>query len=350
MSELKDGNLVEKSKQLVWARFNHYNAGELRLLETYLSRINPRDPDSSTVQFTLAEYAALMELPDLRAEQVKPYLRHFIESSVTIPIDPGNRKRTQFIVYSLFCRGSCLYDENLRQYIISISCNPELKDIFFNLAESRYIRYRLRYTKDMKSQYSIRLYSMLRDWLNKGSYTIPIEQLREDLGAKEKSYSQFRRFREWVIDRAVAEINAISDLKVTYTKIKKGRSVTDICFKIKLKPTQKAIESQVMETVAEHGGEWYAEAMGHNISPESALKLAQLVNSKISKLHPGIPADQREQATRDTLHAAYKSLLPNSREPADNPAGYLWSVLEKGAAIDDYLPIAYTLNFPENAE
>lgn len=350
MLELKDGNLVEKSKQLVWARFNHYTAGELRLLETYLSRINPRDPDSSTVQFTLAEYAALMELPDLRAEQVKPYLRHFIESSVTIPIEPENRKRTQFTILSLFCEGTCLYNEDLRQYVISISCNPKLQDVFFNLAESRYIRYRLRYTKDMKSQYSIRLYSMLRDWLNKGSYTVPIEQLREDLGAKEKSYSQFRRFREWVIDRAVAEINAISDLKVSYTKIKKGRSVTDICFKIKLKPTQKAIESQDKETLAEHGGEWYAEAMGHDISPESAWKLAQLVNCKISELHPNIFADQREQATRDTLHAAYKNLLSGSREPADNPAGYLWSVLERGAAIDDFLPIAYTLNFPKNTE
>ena len=40
MAELRDGNLVEKSKRLVWARFNHYTAGEMRLLETYLSRFS----------------------------------------------------------------------------------------------------------------------------------------------------------------------------------------------------------------------------------------------------------------------------------------------------------------------
>ena len=74
MPELRDGNLVEKSKRLVWAQFNNYTAGELRLLETYLSRINPRDPESGTVQFALVEYSALMGLPDLRAEQVKPCL------------------------------------------------------------------------------------------------------------------------------------------------------------------------------------------------------------------------------------------------------------------------------------
>ena len=44
MSDIKGGNLVEKSRQLVWAKFTDYTAGELRLLEVYLSRINPRDP------------------------------------------------------------------------------------------------------------------------------------------------------------------------------------------------------------------------------------------------------------------------------------------------------------------
>ena len=342
MSDLKDGNLIEKSKRLVWAQFDSYTAGELRLLETYLSRINPRDPDSGTVQFTLAEYAALMGLPDLRAEQVKPYLKHFVSSSVSIPVDPSNRKRTQFAVFPLFCEGTCLYDEDLRQYCISISCNPKLQDVFFNLAESRYIRYRLRYTKDMKIQYSIRLYGMLRDWLPKGAYTVPIERLREDLGANEKSYSQFRRFREWVIDRAVSEINSISDLKVTYTNIKKGRSVTDICFKIKLKPTQKSIEAQAKELPTEHTGAWYAEVLGGEIVPDSALKLAQLVKDKLADLHPDIPLDQRDLAAKDVLKQAYQSLLPSDKEPApNNPAGYLWSVLNNGAAIDEYLPVSY---------
>lgn len=343
MPELRDGNLVEKSKRLVWAQFNNYTAGELRLLETYLSRINPRDPESGTVQFALVEYSALMGLPDLRAEQVKPYLKHFVESSVVIPINPENRKRTQYAVFPLFCEGTCLYDEDLRQYVISISCNPKLQDVFFNLAESRYIRYRLRYTKDMKSQYSILLYGMLRDWLHKGEYTVPIGQLREDLGATESSYKVLRDFTRRVLDPAVSEITGLSDLKVTYTKIKKGRSVTDICFKIKLKPTQKAIEAQATAMPQEHGGEWFAEGMGADISPESAWKLALLVKDKLADLHPDIPADQHDNATREILQRAYSTLLPANKEPApENPAGYLWSVLCRGAAIDDYLPMTYT--------
>lgn len=340
MAELKDGNLIEKSKRLVWAQFDNYTAGELRLLETYLSRINPRDPDSGTVQFALTEYAALMELPDLRAEQVKPYLKHFVGSSVSIPIDPSNRKRTQFSVFPLFCRGTCLYDENLRQYVISISCNPELKDVFFNLAESRYIRYRLRYTKDMKSQYSIRLYGMLRDWLPKGTYTIPVERLREDLGATDPSYRSFKPFRVRVIDPAVSEINDLSDLKVTYTKITKGRKITDVSFKIKLKPTQKTIEAQAKEMPQEHGGEWYAEVLGAEVSPAQALKLARLAKAKLTELHPDIPVDQHDQAARDILQRAYQAQIESGRN-MDDTGAYLWGVLSNSTAIDDYLPWEY---------
>lgn len=339
MSDLRDGNLVEKSKRLVWARFNQYTAGEMRLLETYLSRINPRDPESSRVQFTLAEYKELLGRPELDVRNVKPQLDHFLGNVVTI--EGIKNGAPAWDMYTLFTRASCLYDEDLRQYVISINCNPELRSVFFNLAEDGYIRYRLRYTKDMKSQYSIKLYGILRDWLHKGSYTVPIERLREDLGAIEKSYLQFRRFREWVIDRAISEINELSDLKVTYTKIKKGRSVTDICFKIKLKPTQKAIEAHAKEMPQEHGGEWYAEAMSRDITPEAAWKLAVLVKDKITMLHPDIPLEQHDHAAKDILQRAYLAQAEADRDIHDT-AAYLWSILSNGAAIDDYLPIAYT--------
>lgn len=338
MAELRDGNLVEKSKRLVWARFNHYTAGEMRLLETYLSRINPRDPESSRVQFTLAEYKELLGRPELDVRNVRPQLDHFLGNVVTI--EGIKNGAPAWEMYTLFTRATCLYDEELRQYVISINCNPELRSVFFDLAEDGYIRYRLRYTKDMKSQYSIKLYGMLRDWLHKGSYTVPVERLREELGATEKSYLQFRRFREWVIDRAVSEINSLSDLKVTYTRIKKGRNVTDICFKIKLKPPQKAIEAQAKEVPGEHGGDWFAEVLGSELSPAQAMRLARLAKAKLAELHPEIPVDQHDQAARDLLQRAYQAQIESERN-MDDTGAYLWGVLSNSTAIDDYLPWEY---------
>ena len=141
MPELRDGNLVEKSKRLVWARFNHYTAGEMRLLETYLSRINPRDPESSRVQFTLAEYKELLGRPELDVRNVRPQLDHFLGNVVTI--EGIKNGAPAWEMYTLFTRATCLYDEDLRQYVISINCNPELRSVFFDLAEDGYIRYQI---------------------------------------------------------------------------------------------------------------------------------------------------------------------------------------------------------------
>lgn len=87
MPKISDNNLVEKSKSLVWAKFRDYTAGELRLLEVYLSRINPRDPSSSRVEFTLAEYRELLGLKSLDARRIEPQIKHFLGNTVSIPID-----------------------------------------------------------------------------------------------------------------------------------------------------------------------------------------------------------------------------------------------------------------------
>ena len=88
----------------------------------------------------------------------------------------------------------------------------------------------------------------------------------------------------------------------------------------------------------------HSEGLGRDISPEAAWKLALLVKDKLAELHPEIPIDQHDHAIRETLQRAYASLVPANKEPApENPAGYLWSVLSSGAAIDDYLPWEYVI-------
>ena len=86
MPELTGNNLVEKSKALVWAKFTDYTAGELRLLEVYLSRINPRDPESSNVSFTLAEYCKLLDLK-LNSKNLKSQVKHFLGNVVSVQMN-----------------------------------------------------------------------------------------------------------------------------------------------------------------------------------------------------------------------------------------------------------------------
>ena len=100
MAKVSENNLVEKSKSLVWAKFRDYTAGELRLLEVFLSRINPRDPSSSRVEFTLAEYRELLGLKSLDARRVEPQIKHFLGNTVSIPIDKEKGTFESFVLFT----------------------------------------------------------------------------------------------------------------------------------------------------------------------------------------------------------------------------------------------------------
>lgn len=226
---LDEGYIVEKSKPLVWAQFRDYGVGELKILETYLSRINARDPDSSVVIFTKKEYAELMGIdPDVRTDQLKGYTRGLLSNVVTIDLPEEG-----YVQYPLFSEAKCHKKQG--QVVVEIECNEKLKSAFFGIAQSGYIRYQLKNTIALRSIYSIRLYSRLKD--RPHGWTVELDELRDVMGATASSYDVFKEFNRAVLQKAVAEINEITDIEVEAEKIRRGKAVVAIKFLVKSKKT-----------------------------------------------------------------------------------------------------------------
>ena len=223
---LDEKYIVEKSKALVWAQFQDYSSGELKILDTYLSRIDPRKPDASLVTFTKKEYAELMGLDsDIRTEQLKAYTGGLLSNVVTIDMpDKG------YVQYPLFSEAKCYLNEETGQVTIEVDCNHKLKPAFFDIAKNGYVRYQLKNIISLKSQYSVRLYPKLKD--RPFGWTISVEELRKILGATASSYDVFKEFNKHVLQKAVKEINDITDITVTTENIRKGRSVESIRFTV----------------------------------------------------------------------------------------------------------------------
>ena len=223
---LDEKYIVEKSKALVWAQFQDYSPGELKILDTYLSRINPREPDASLVTFTKKEYAELMGLDsDIRTEQLKTYTGGLLSNVVTIDLPEKG-----YVQYPLFSEAKCYLDEKSGQVTIEVDCNPKLKPAFFDIARNGYVRYQLKNIISLKSQYSVRLYPKLKD--RPFGWTVSVAELREMLGATATSYDVFKDFNKHVLQKAVKEINDITDITVTTENVRKGRSVESIRFKV----------------------------------------------------------------------------------------------------------------------
>lgn len=97
-----------------------------------------------------------------------------------------------------------------------------------------YTRYEIENILKMGSSYSIRIYELLKQYENMAvDYReFCIEDLRGYLGIEDTEYARFDNFENRVLKVAVDEINKYSDIRATYTKIKKGRRVAQIRFDV----------------------------------------------------------------------------------------------------------------------
>lgn len=142
-----------------------------------------------------------------------------------------------FIAYTL------IYENE--QYI-EFYVNPPLLPMY--LAISRYVRMGLTLVADVQSQYTMRVYVLLKQYegmmkkSGKKSWErrIEIGWLREHLGIEPTEYKNGAHFRKFVIEQAVKEINDLSDIetKPEYMRGKKN-SIVAVVFTCQLKAQKK---------------------------------------------------------------------------------------------------------------
>lgn len=353
---LSTNNVIEKSKDLIWANFKGWSPAELRLLEVYLSRINPREPDSDVVTFTMKEYGDFLGLSHLQYEQMKKVTEKLLSRNLSFErIDKRGRK--SYTVMSVFDVSNADPDEETGQYTIHLKCGTTIKPLFFDIVDRKYIKYRLQNTINMKSQYSITLYSILLD--NRGNprgWSPTIEELRGQLGVTSDWYKSFRPFRQDILDPAVKEINEVSNLHVDYTKGLTGRKVTSIHFVVKLKSNdaeQVDAGKQAGKTPKkppEIDYMQYIECMG-----AGAVTAGKRLKKDIPELFPEIPKEQIDNAVIDILKAVQKRIDSLEEYPRKNASGYAWSIMfgpkdanltveQRRNLLDDLIPWTYFSN------
>lgn len=107
-------------------------------------------------------------------------------------------------------------------------------------AEDFFTSYLLEQTASMDSIYSVRLYELLVQWVAaKNTPLFELEKFRDQLGIEPHEYKRMGNFKLRVLDLAVKEINEKSDIKVSYSQVKKGRTITGFKFKVLTKDKVK---------------------------------------------------------------------------------------------------------------
>lgn len=116
-------------------------------------------------------------------------------------------------------------DEDMRSFVFESKKAWELKGI-------PYTKFLLLYLLPLKSKYARLLYELLKSWECSGKRYYSISQLQQYFNSDYDRYADFRRY---VLDIAVSQINASTDIEVSYEPIKEGRSYKYIMFYINSK-------------------------------------------------------------------------------------------------------------------
>lgn len=102
------------------------------------------------------------------------------------------------------------------------------------LLNKEFTSYQLRQIGKLSSFYAIRLYELMAQFLKLQQRECSLEQLRTMLDLGEK-YTNIKDLRKRVLDPALKEVNAHTDLQVTTEPRRKGRAIIGFTFAIKVK-------------------------------------------------------------------------------------------------------------------
>ena len=224
-------NEVRKSNRLIEARYR-LTLGEQRLILHLCSLIHSSDKDFKSYEIRVKDFAKMFGLEKRNNiyKAVEDAAKELAGKRLDISRD-GKEIYVSWLSYVEYVEGSG---------IVKVEFHKSLKPYLLQLQEyGNFTKYQVNHVVNFKSQYSIRLYELLKQKVftiegkktKKFNRLFKLDEFRLILGIPEKEYKIFNNFRVRVIEPAVKEIIANTDLfieEVLYGKA--GSKVTDITF------------------------------------------------------------------------------------------------------------------------
>lgn len=230
--KIKKGSLVVQSNSLIEASYK-LTLREKRLILILTSKVEKNDEDFKKYDFSVSELAALFEIKDdSYYTQVQKITKELMSKVLIIKEDKG----LLFINWL----SSAKYEVGN----VSLEFSPRLKPYLLSL-KKQFTSYTLKNIVQFKSVYSIRIYELLKQYVNteQKERTIEVEDLRNKLGITEynqqgkiikKKLKNYADLKRKVILQAQKELINKADIAFFFEEIKKGRKVVAIKFLIYL--------------------------------------------------------------------------------------------------------------------
>lgn len=226
---VKKNKLIVKSNFIVEASYK-LSLGEQRVIYVLTSMIKPDDKEFKTYRLTVKEFAEILgtKSKDMYS-QVARYVEGLRERDLTIVKQKSILKTKWLSSAEYFTDDGC----------VELCFDPKLKPYLLMLKE-RFTKLSLDQMVSFKSQYSGRIYELLKQYEAIGERSFKLDELKSLLGIGFDKYAQYGLFKQRILNKAKEEINSSSDLLIDFEEFKKARKVENIKFTIR--PNFKAID------------------------------------------------------------------------------------------------------------
>lgn len=216
MELISEKNRVDKDYQLITARYK-LSTVEQKLILSIISLIRPTDSDFMNYQIPISQFGFLAD--NNNHQRLKKYCKDIMSKPLEVATEDG------WMLFNWFSH------IRYRKEMIECSVSPELKPYLLELKEN-FKSYDLKYILDMQSEYSIRIYEMLKKSEKMGFLEMDLEELQDLLQVPE-SFKVYADFKRKVLQPTSIEIAKYTDIYFEFKEIKSGRKVTKIKFIIK---------------------------------------------------------------------------------------------------------------------
>ena len=221
--------IVTQANELVESRYN-LTLGEQRLIFTMIARIQPEDEDFKPYRISLNELAEFLGINKNHIyADCKKITKKLLEKVVEIQ-ETGRLLQTHWVSSADYVDGTG---------IVNLTFDPLLKPYLLQL-KGNFTSSKLEMLLSFKSQYTMRMYTLLKQYERLNERMVELQQLREVMGIGKDQYKLYADFKRTILESTQKELKAKSDLTFEFDEIKYGRRVGAIRFRIF---TKKPIES-----------------------------------------------------------------------------------------------------------
>ena len=226
---------IKQSNRLIEAKYK-LTSQEQKLVIAICSQLDKTADNFDTVRIKVADFADFCGIKSTnRYAEVKRIIMRLLDRKLLIHKSDGGWYGTHWLQSAEY-----IPEESVVEYRIDERLRPELLQL-----KAAYLSTPAAPLMEFRRDYSARLYFLLKKMLKVKEFEYSLDFFRERFQLS-RSYDIFFNLKNKVLEPALVEINAKSDIDVVHEYIKQGRNYTKIKFVVTLKDS-KALPSPALE-------------------------------------------------------------------------------------------------------